>query len=554
MSLIGIFVLLGGSFFPNMLEAPPRDLASLVRPEPALQQMGVTVEEDALIALLKGEAAAVVDEQALRDAAANLGAADFDTRDAAAETLRSAGEAARSLLKEAAGSDDPEVRVTAENLLRELDEAQRSDLGDTLYVKRLLAIRVLEAMKSEEALPVLQEWTASDDPMLALAAKQAAQIIRGEEIAVRPTEAILEDVTSWIPSNAGFVQLLDLSRNPKARTLLAILTEAFKEPALQDIQKMYMPIPPVEQIVTSMEGEILKIIGTIGNVQLDVAAVVLPERMGVTRADTEALLILKGRYDRDRIRGHVQDYPGNETTRVGEVEVHQVRGEEPALAMPDGETMLIALGQPETPGVLARFMTSAMERRGQPLPAHIVPAFAMLEDTESRLVASGALSDAQKKLMRAELEAEKERLAKRRQEGNVRETEALESAFLAVGSGVLQAETLTGRLAPEAGVIAEVRFNAPGAAAKFADDLAAAEQATRELLKGNMGEAPPVFRQTLRKLVEEPLVTATVKERGVEVKTGAIGMLPMIIFELSMRRTMRRVNPPAPKATPTMPR
>ena len=70
MSFIGILLLVGGTFFPNLLESPPRDLASLVRPEPALLQMGVTVEEAALIDLLKTEAPAAAAEQSQGPAAA----------------------------------------------------------------------------------------------------------------------------------------------------------------------------------------------------------------------------------------------------------------------------------------------------------------------------------------------------------------------------------------------------------------------------------------------------------------------------------------------------
>ena len=115
MSLIGMLAMMLGA---HGFDAPPRDLASLLSPTEALEQMEVGTDEASLIALLEAR-------------------------------------------------DEP--KPTAPDL--------PGPPRDTDYVKQLLAIRALEATGSQKALAVLKEIAAEGDVTLADAAAEAAGAI-----------------------------------------------------------------------------------------------------------------------------------------------------------------------------------------------------------------------------------------------------------------------------------------------------------------------------------------------------------------------------------------
>lgn len=73
---------------------------------------------------LRREAESTIDQGRLRELVADLGAEEYDRREAAFRELARLGEAARAALEEAAASEDVQVRVSAERLLRRLGKPE----------------------------------------------------------------------------------------------------------------------------------------------------------------------------------------------------------------------------------------------------------------------------------------------------------------------------------------------------------------------------------------------------------------------------------------------
>jgi len=159
LGMMGILMwMLGG----DIMEAPPRDQASLLSPGSTLAQMQVNADEASLITLLQ------------------------------------------------ARHEDKPVPATGD---------MPGPVGDTEYVKQLLAIRAPEGMRSAQAIRVLEQIAEEDDITLADAAAQAVAVIGGKAISRPAGLETLEPVAGMVPPDTGFVLVADVERGSKTVTL-----------------------------------------------------------------------------------------------------------------------------------------------------------------------------------------------------------------------------------------------------------------------------------------------------------------------------------------------
>ena len=132
---------------------------------------GVEVTEAAMFMELgggeEGDAARLVQQ---------LGSSKFKTREAATAQLQEMGARALPALREAATSNDVEVSSRARELIKKVP----GESGKAGEVRRLMAIRTLGELKSEKALPALQQLAGSKELFVADYAMAAISDIKGK--------------------------------------------------------------------------------------------------------------------------------------------------------------------------------------------------------------------------------------------------------------------------------------------------------------------------------------------------------------------------------------
>ena len=133
-----------------------------------------------------------------------------------------------SLLDPAAVLQTMNVETTDEALVAVLAAPADAASAD-LYVKKLMAIRLLEQNKSAKALPALEATAKGADVTLRDAALEAIAAINGKPSPRPNGAALLKELARSVPADAGFVVALDFERDSKGSTVRALLENALKE-------------------------------------------------------------------------------------------------------------------------------------------------------------------------------------------------------------------------------------------------------------------------------------------------------------------------------------
>ena len=389
---------------------PPLDLASLLDPATELRQMNVATDDATLLALLKP--ATPVDEPAanLSKAVADLAAADFATRQAATETLYKAGTAALPLLKQALQSEDPEVRLTAGELLKEIERRNTpTPRGDTDYVKRLHAIRLLAQRKSTNARPTLEALLKDEDRTIRYAAEEALAAITGAA-SPRPTGiSQMERLKAAIPANTGFAAFLDFERNAQAQTLDAVLNKALPQAPADNANTP--PYLDRARMTPMIQGLLRAALLKVGNVRIDAVCAVTSSDLGDDQG--AFALIVKGLYSLD----HATYLFGRGLRETFDYAGHKVYFDShgPAICLVDAETFVLTTGPGRTGDHIKPVLDALADKTERSLPERIQPAWDMVVKDGARLAVAGSFSDQQKADIQA---AMKEFLQHREQRGN----------------------------------------------------------------------------------------------------------------------------------------
>ena len=345
MSLVMVSLLFGW----DALQGPPRDLASLVDPVKVLEQMQIRTDEASLIELLQ-------------------------------------------------------ARHEEQRVLDELPGPR----GDTEYVKRLLAMRALEAMKSGQAVPVLEEIAAEEDVTLADAATQAVAIIGGRE-APRPSGLeTLKVASDMVPPDAGFVLALDIERGSKTVTLadwFAVLREKMA-PARG---MLFSGGDGLNQVTKQAEEGVVLALSLVGNIRLDSVTVVCSNDIGPEEDIPYICLIVKGLYDPARAASVCRAGIGEPLEIEGHAVFHH-EGDDPAVCLLNEHTAIISFGPGWRPRHMERVLQGMAARKDTALPGHAARAFELIAQKQARMAGSGTLTDAQKAMIEKEIGEELARM------------------------------------------------------------------------------------------------------------------------------------------------
>jgi len=177
----------------SILENPPADLASLLNPEQTLVALQHNSDNASLIALIQTgkPATAGVADADIAEAIAGLGSHEVAVRREARATLAKAGNAAHKALEEVKNHDDPEISMSARQLLAKIEaqEQEQTMQFDQAYLPRFMAIRLLGSLKCQDAVPALlyAKWR-SGSVVKALRLRPVAsgdgpdEVVAGEDI------------------------------------------------------------------------------------------------------------------------------------------------------------------------------------------------------------------------------------------------------------------------------------------------------------------------------------------------------------------------------------
>lgn len=216
----------------------------------------------------------------------DLGAQTYETREAATAKLRAAGPAAGPALKNAAESDDPEVRTRAREILEGLSAGAQA-----LAVRRLMAIRTLGELKKPEAAPALRPLLEAKELFVADYAAAAIAAIEGKppERPQATKEQVWSDVC-LLPANCGIVGQMRLPGGQAGSFEAVLKTVLTTLPLGQDAEKL---VGELAQAITAVAEQI-------GNVRVDTLTFGVSNDIGDRSGSF--VLVARGLYDAQAAR------------------------------------------------------------------------------------------------------------------------------------------------------------------------------------------------------------------------------------------------------------
>ena len=278
----------------------------------------------------------------------DLGAKDFQAREAATRKLAALGPAAAPALKEAAESDDPEVRTRARNLLAKLGGSAQAKA-----VRRLMAIRTLGELKKPEALAALRPLLASKELFVADYARQAIAAIEGKPYTrpEPPKDALWQDI-ALLPKRCGVV----------AQAAMPPGGPVAFDKLLKDTGKMFPPGRDVGQMLDQMTKMILMVAERIGNVRVHRVTLGVAEDVGGETGF--AVIVVRGLYDAEAARAALRQL-GMNSSKVDGAEVFSP--EDKIRLIPCANDLFVFAGGPKEEQIpMAEVVAAIKSRSAQP--------------------------------------------------------------------------------------------------------------------------------------------------------------------------------------------
>ncbi len=304
------------------------------------QSKGVTVTVEAVAGELSTETPAEL-PRLIRD----LGADDYEAREAATKALRAIGAPAKAALEQAAESNDPEVRVRARKLLQNLHRGG----AQARAVRRLMAIRTLGELGKAEALPALRPLVESKEPFVAQYARRAIAAIEGRDYTAPTVErAALEVDLRLLPPGCGLVGQTILTR--RSFSIEQTLEQAGGNlPGGRDLG----------QIKTKLTAGLLMVAEKIGNVRVDALTLGLAEDVG----DNSGFVVVaaRGLYDADAVKAVLRQ-TGAEVSTVNGVDVLKVDNEFRLIPCSNERFVLVGGPRQQAMQVAMEPVTQAIQR------------------------------------------------------------------------------------------------------------------------------------------------------------------------------------------------
>jgi hypothetical protein len=537
--------MLGSQISNLVMQTPPRDLVSLAQTKMMLPALNVETDNASLIALLKGNAGVALQPGDIDKAVVDLGAAAFQVRKAAAEKLRAIGQPALPALQKAATSDDPEVAVTARGLVAAIQkDAAPPAKGDLEYVKKILAIRLLEKRKSRAAVPQLQAVAKGVDVTLAAAAAEALAVIGGKPFARKPALPALKALALLLPVDAGFVLMADFTTGAVDKTVVEYFDE-LKELAGKD-PKLKQVLPQLAIGMPFVGKGLQMALAQVGNVRVDSVTVVVPKDV-----DTDNQYfggVLKGLYDPTRVAALLSGEM--QTRKLGELTVYYERSGL-AVCLLDKHTLVIGGGDTRD-GTAIDPILKALASKPQAKPSWAAAkALELVAIDGTRLAAAGALTDRQKATIKQEMNREVQRGIGRIDPatGGIA---TIDRAMPLLGLQLAEVERFTGSAGIKGSMTITAQCPDKAKAAALANAVTVTEAAARaflaEEMQGNGMEATMMKAMLPMKDGKlQPMLKATVKDKGVIIRSDVLpaGMMmgmPMMMLGGRAEATMEVID------------
>jgi len=303
------------------------------------------------------------------------------------------------------------VETTDEALIAVLAAPADAAAAD-LYVKKLMAIRLLEQNKSAKGLPALEAAAKGADITLRDAALEAVAAINGKPSPRPNGAALLKELARSVPADAGFVVALDFERDSKGSTLRALLENAMKEieaksaanppansstPPETAVMVRQQILQAVNAMIPQAEQGLARALAATGNLRADAAMLILPPAMGTKQNEDYFRCVIKGLYDPARIAALLESTGDFEKRETAGHAVYVNKNGKMEICLLDSNTFLVAImNGSDKAGVMASLLGALTAAEKTPPQKAIAEAFDMVTERQARMAVAGTFSPAQK--------------------------------------------------------------------------------------------------------------------------------------------------------------
>jgi len=316
-----LFMLIGG--------AGSGELLDYIDTATYWQQQGVAeVSVETIAAQLNDEPPGPdeLDEKQVAKLIDQLGSADFEAREAASAKLAAMGPPVVPHLEKAVKSDDAEVALRAEALLKRI---QGTDMqGDPTRIRRLMAIRTLGELDDKTAIETLKPLLESTTPFEAHYALVALARINGTTVErAAPTREQLDADVAMLPAKVGIVaQQVGFSTEPVS------LDKAIESITLPDGID-------AAQIKRQVSSTVAKAGAVMGNLRLDAVTI----GFAAEGNDAFGAIVARGEYDVEAVNNALKANSRN-ATKIDDRVIYEPEVDAAMIAL-DKHRFMVVIGE-----------------------------------------------------------------------------------------------------------------------------------------------------------------------------------------------------------------
>jgi hypothetical protein len=432
-----------------------------------------------------------------------------------------------------------------------------------LYVKKLMAIRLLEQNKSAKGLPALEATAKGADITLRDAALEAITAINGKPSPRPNGAALLKELAQSVPADAGFVVALDFERDSRSTTARALLENALKEfetksaassPAASNAQPDAAAImrQQVQQAVTAMipqaEQGLVQALAATGNLRLDAAMLILPPEMGAQPNENYIRCAVKGLYDPARIAGLLEGTGDFEKRETAGRAVYVNKQGEMEIGLLDPNTLAVVItNKSDKAGIMENFLRALTAAQKESAPKPLAEAFDMVAERQARVAVAGTLSPAQKKSFAGSL-------AENLKPTNLQlgPAEQIASSASQMLLNVVQARAYAASLDAEGKLAVHIVCPDAAAATALNDSANNLQKTLFDMVSKQAASAPPQFAMVLSNATQEGCLWKT--EMADTTVTMKVDNLLTPLMGMVLIRMAPQPPPEAPSAAPAAPK
>ncbi|MFP4027722.1 MAG: hypothetical protein ACLFWL_08025 [Candidatus Brocadiia bacterium] len=439
-----------------------------------------------------------------------------------------------------------QITTNQENLLNLLDAGPDTE---NAYVKKLLAIRALEKMKVEKAIPQLQKIARGDDITLSDAAAQAIAVIEGKDLPRPDRKKVLQTLSKNVPADIGFVLCTVLTNKSRGKKLQYHFDMMRKN--LPTLDKLLQKYPQqAKKAIPETNKALLKTLQTVGNLRIDGVVGLFPTNIG--QETGYAAFVLKGLCDPEKLEKVCEN--NMDKAQIGNQTVYHKRYG-PAICLVDKNTLVFSVGGTNGTEHMEMALKDIESGKAASLPPNAKPAFETVRSGASPWAASGALSKNQKDLLQEVLNDADEDIQNQPDNPEVE----VASAWLMIGRSIIRGESFEAMSAKNQKISVIAHCPDTGTASSLSGSLDTAEKLTRELMLKQLDN--PRMASMVGNIFDKyregtTFWNTTTKDKDVIAKLSPELLLCQMAIPYFMMMSMRPSAPPsttAPAPAPNQP-